>query len=65
MSDKEARNIEWLDCVRCGHSPVTVVTSAPEGMINFNDEAECPSCGLKGHAEVGGPEEAFVCWDEF
>lgn len=65
MSNKEARAIEWLDCARCGTSPVNVTTSAPVGMIHFNDAAECPACGLKGHAEVDGPEEAYVVWDYF
>lgn len=62
---KEKREIAWLDCARCGHSPVTVNTSAPVGMIHFNDEAECQGCGLKGHAECDGPEEAYVAWDDF
>lgn len=65
MSNKEAMAIEWLDCARCGTSPVNVTTSAPVGMIHFNDAAECPACGLKGHAEVDGPEEAYVVWDDF
>lgn len=65
MSNKEARAIEWLDCARCGTSPVNVTTSSPVGMIHFNDAAECPACGLKGHAEVDGPEEACVVWDDF
>ncbi|MBA7791338.1 hypothetical protein HV144_17150 [Citrobacter freundii] len=65
MGEKQLRSIEWLDCVRCGHSPVNVITAAPVGMVHFNDAAECPSCGLKGHAEVDGPEEAYVVWDDF
>jgi hypothetical protein len=65
MMSKQKREIAWLSCESCDHSHVILETSAPVGMINFNDKATCPSCGLEGHAEVDSPEEAYICWNEF
>lgn len=50
----EWREVDWIECERCGQCPVEVYTDAREGYVRDDDPARCPDCGATGSIWTDG-----------